>query len=185
MAEKEKKEKENKNLSFHGNKIKLNHRYRIDDGSIGICRFRGRTLFGKSNEDWIGIVIEHGEGVHNGTVNGKRYFKCDDGKGVMIRPERIIEDLGLSDGKKLTKKMRRGSKTIKKLTKKMRRGSKTIRQLVKDIAYLKKSSKHKDLQKDLKKQQSQRTMQQQARQSLCVIAHKQLVQVFIDKTVDL
>eukprot|EP01084_Bolivina_argentea_P050496 92879_1 len=164
MAEKEKKEKENKNLSFHGNKIKLNHRYRIDDGSIGICRFRGRTLFGKSNEDWIGIVIEHGEGVHNGTVNGKRYFKCDDGKGVMIRPERIIEDLGLSDGKKLTKK---------------------IRQLVKDIAYLKKSSKHKDLQKDLKKQQSQRTMQQQARQSLCVIAHKQLVQVFIDKTVDL
>ena len=47
---------------------------------IGICRFRGRTLFGKSSEDWVGLLVEYGEGAHNGTVKGKTYFRCAAGK---------------------------------------------------------------------------------------------------------
>merc|ERR1712228_639608 len=116
-----KKNKELKNLSRTGFKIKPNHRYRVDDGRIGICRFRGRTLFGKSSEDWVGIRVEFGDGVHNGTVKGKTYFRCAAGKGIMVRPQRIIEDLGLSDGTVLTKKMIKGSKQI--------------RYLLEDIAY--------------------------------------------------
>merc|ERR1712154_310483 len=116
-----KKNKELKNLSRTGFKIKPNHRYRVDDGRIGICRFRGRTLFGKSSEDWVGMIVEFGDGVHNGTVKGKTYFRCADGKGIMVRPQRIIEDLGLSDGTVLTKKMIKGSKQI--------------RYLLEDIAY--------------------------------------------------
>lgn len=78
-------------------------------------------MFGKSSEDWVGILVEFGEGVHNGTVKGKTYFRCAAGKGIMVRPQRIIEDLGLSDGTVLTKKMIKGSKQI--------------RHLLEDIAY--------------------------------------------------
>merc|ERR1712083_947249 len=79
------KEKEAKNLSRTGFKVKVNRRYRIDDGRIGICRYRGRTAFGKDGEDWIGLLVEYGEGIHNGTVKGKKYFVCASGKGVMVR----------------------------------------------------------------------------------------------------
>ena len=103
----------------------------MDDGRIGICKFRGRTLFGKSSEDWVGILVEYGDGVHNGTVKGKTYFRCANGKGIMVRPQRIIEDLGLSDGTSLNKKMVKGSKAI--------------RQLLQDIAFEKEEEYQKRL----------------------------------------
>ena len=61
-------------------------------------------MFGKSTEDYIGLIIEVGNGKHNGTVKGRVYFKCRDGKGVMVRPKRIVQDLG-TDAKLLTKEM--------------------------------------------------------------------------------
>jgi len=97
-----------------GFKIKSTHRYRIDDGRIGICKFRGRTKFSKPHEDWIGIMVEYGEGEHDGTIDGKTYFRCKKGRGIMIRPQRIIEHLGKPD-KLLTDKMIRGSKRIRNL----------------------------------------------------------------------
>jgi len=108
-------EKAAKNLSRTGFKIKVKRRYRIDDGRIGVCKYRGRTVFGKDGEDWIGIQVEHGEGIHNGTVKGKKYFICAPGKGIMVRPQRIVEDLGLPDGKELNKKIIKGSKQIRAL----------------------------------------------------------------------
>mmetsp|Transcript_42375 Transcript_42375/g.37631 ORF Transcript_42375/g.37631 Transcript_42375/m.37631 type:complete len:168 (+) Transcript_42375:187-690(+) len=109
----------------------------MDDGRIGICKFRGRTLFGKSSEDWVGILVEFGDGVHNGTVKGKTYFRCADGRGIMVRPQRIIEDLGLSDGSVLTKKMIKGSKAI--------------RQLLQDIAFEKEEEYQTKLAKKKRK----------------------------------
>jgi len=111
----QREKKEALNLSRMGFKIKTNHRYRIDDGRIGICKFRGRTAFAKPHEDWIGLIVEYGEGAHNGTVDGKQYFRCAQGKGIMVRPCRIIQDLGLPNGKKITQKMIRGPKEIRNL----------------------------------------------------------------------
>merc|ERR1711971_911557 len=37
------------------------------------------------------------------------------GKGIMVRPQRVIEDLGVDDGEGLSKKMRKGSKQIRAL----------------------------------------------------------------------
>jgi len=108
-------EKAAKNLSRKGFKIKVKRRYRIDDGRIGICKYRGRTVFGKDGEDWIGLLVEYGEGIHNGTVKGRNYFLCAPGKGIMVRPQRIVEDLGMPDGKPLNKKIIRGSKKIRRL----------------------------------------------------------------------
>merc|ERR1711971_97285 len=80
--------KEQKNESGGGFEVHTNRRVRLDDGRIGIVKYKGCTAFGKSGEDWIGIVIEYGKGQHNGSVNGRSYFRCRDGKGVMVRPDR-------------------------------------------------------------------------------------------------
>lgn len=74
----------------------------MDDGRIGICKYKGRTDFGKSSEDWVGLVIEVGEGEHDGTVRGKSYFRCRMGKGLFVRPYDIVECLG-SQNKPLSK----------------------------------------------------------------------------------
>merc|ERR1712228_721898 len=101
----QREKKDAENLSFTGFKIRTKRRYRIDDGRIGICMFRGRTAFGKPLEDWIGIMIEHGNGEHNGTVDGHSYFRCAHGKGIMVRPQRIVQDLGMPNGSKLSQKV--------------------------------------------------------------------------------
>merc|ERR1719334_1059154 len=109
---KRKKIKELKNLSGGGFKIHVNHRYILDDGRIGVCRFKGRTAFGKSSEDWIGIVVEFGRGRHNGTVNGKTYFRCREGQGVMVRTDRILIDVGNRDKNVIDESMKRKAKQL-------------------------------------------------------------------------
>lgn len=137
-------EKAAKNLSRKGFKIKVKRRYRIDDGRIGVCKYRGRTVFGKDGEDWIGVQVEHGEGIHNGTVKGKKYFICAPGKGIMVRPQRIVEDLGLPDGKELNKKIIKGSKQI--------------RALLQDIAFEKEEEYQRRLrEKKREKKETQKT----------------------------
>ena len=39
-------------------------------------------------------MIEIGEGEHDGSVQGKTYFRCRDGKGLFVRPFDIIQDMG-------------------------------------------------------------------------------------------
>merc|ERR1712187_928352 len=63
-------------------------------GRIGIAKYKGMAAFASDHGTWIGMMIEHGTGYHDGTVRGKRYFRCKDGKGDMVRPYQIIEDLG-------------------------------------------------------------------------------------------
>ena len=92
--------------------IHVGHRYRLDDGRIGVCRFKGRTMFGQPAHDWIGLILEVGNGEHNGTVKGRVYFKCRDGQGIMVRPIKIVQDMG-ADTKDLTKKMINDPKGIK------------------------------------------------------------------------
>ena len=90
----------------------MNHRYILDDGRIGVCRFKGRTAFGKSSEDWIGIVVEYGTGRHNGTVNGKTYFRCRAGQGAMVQTERILIDVGNRDKAPIDDAMKRRAKAL-------------------------------------------------------------------------
>jgi len=96
------KSKKIKNLSRNGFEIHTRKRYRLDDGRIGICMFKGRTDFGKSSEDWVGLKVEVGEGEHDGSVRGKYYFRCRMGKGLFVRPYDIVEDMG-SQNKALSK----------------------------------------------------------------------------------
>merc|ERR1712228_639476 len=56
--------------------------------------FIGTTSFGKNKEIWIGLILENGaEGNTNGCVYGKKYFQCRDGKGLFVRPNKIIQEM--------------------------------------------------------------------------------------------
>merc|ERR1712154_270836 len=113
--------KANKNATFGGFKLKINYRYRLDDNRIALCRFIGIPLFAKTSEEWIGMVIEHnGEGEHDGTVQNKSYFRCRDGKGVFVRPFRIIEDLGINT-KQLTKEQIEADEEVQKYIRRKQR----------------------------------------------------------------
>eukprot|EP01084_Bolivina_argentea_P289833 497776_1 len=116
--------KANKNATYGGFKATINYRYRLDDNRIGLCRFIGIPLFAKTSEQWIGMVIEHnGEGEHDGSVQNKSYFRCRDGKGLFVRPFRLIEDLGINTIQ-LTKGQIAGSKEIKQVIKDIKNGKK-------------------------------------------------------------
>merc|ERR1712154_326009 len=115
--------KANKNATFGGFKLKINYRYRLDDNRICLCRFIGIPLFAKSGTEYVGMVVEHnGTGEHDGSVQNKSYFRCRDGKGIFVRPYRIIEDLGINT-MKLTKEQIEGSAEIKQLIKDIQAGT--------------------------------------------------------------
>lgn len=68
--------------------IHVGKMYELDDGRIGLCMYFGKTLFNKKGQ-WVGLQLENAEGKHNGTVHGKKYFLCREGRGVFVRPGRI------------------------------------------------------------------------------------------------
>jgi len=71
--------------------IHVNRVYRLVDGRVGQCLFKGRTRFAKGN--WIGIALFAGEGNHDGSVYGKRYFRARNGKGIFVRPWKVKEEV--------------------------------------------------------------------------------------------
>ncbi|TDZ23156.1 Dynactin, 150 kDa isoform [Colletotrichum orbiculare MAFF 240422] len=57
---------------------------RLSDGRTGIVRFVGATHF--AGGDWVGIELEDDTGKNDGSVQGERYFDCDMGHGMFVRP---------------------------------------------------------------------------------------------------
>lgn len=71
--------------------IHVNRVYRLVDGRVGQCLFKGPTKFAKGN--WIGIALVAGEGKHDGSIYGKRYFRARNGKGIFVRPWNVKEEV--------------------------------------------------------------------------------------------
>lgn len=38
---------------------------------------------------WIGVVLDDAKGKNNGTVQGKRYFACEDNHGIFVRQSQV------------------------------------------------------------------------------------------------
>jgi len=71
-----------------GQKIELN------DGRVAIIRFVGNTHFQPG--DWVGVELEEPTGKNDGTVKGERYFECEQGYGMFLRPagvRQVVEDV--------------------------------------------------------------------------------------------
>lgn len=38
---------------------------------------------------WIGVVLDDAKGKNNGTVQGKRYFTCEENHGIFVRQSQV------------------------------------------------------------------------------------------------
>jgi dynactin 1 len=54
------------------------------DGRLAIVKFVGATNF--SPGEWIGLELEDGTGKNDGSVQGVRYFDCEMGRGMFVKP---------------------------------------------------------------------------------------------------
>lgn len=56
----------------------------IQDGRTAIVQYFGSTDFAAG--DWIGVVLDDATGKNDGSVKGQRYFTCEPGHGMFVRP---------------------------------------------------------------------------------------------------
>lgn len=74
--------------------IKLGQKVEVPGrGYVGTVAYIGSTSFAPGK--WVGIILDEPKGKNNGTVQGKRYFTCEDNFGMFVRPTQItiLEDV--------------------------------------------------------------------------------------------
>ena len=76
-----KKKVEKKYLEVGQNAINIHNK------EMGTVKFVGRTDIGPGI--WVGLEMKKKLGKHNGVVNGRRYFTCREGHGVVVKPRSI------------------------------------------------------------------------------------------------
>lgn len=59
----------------------------LTDGRQATVRFIGSTHFAAG--DWIGVELTDATGKNDGAVQGERYFDCEAGYGMFIRPTAV------------------------------------------------------------------------------------------------
>lgn len=62
------------------------------DGRQAAVRFIGPTHFAAG--DWIGVELDEPTGKNDGSVQGERYFDCEHGFGMFIRPSAVSSVVG-------------------------------------------------------------------------------------------
>ena len=63
----------------------------LTDGRQGTIRFIGTTHFAVG--DWIGVELNDATGKNDGAVQGERYFDCEAGHGMFVRPTAVASVL--------------------------------------------------------------------------------------------
>lgn len=68
----------------------------IGKGQRGTVAYIGATLFASGK--WVGVILDEAKGKNDGTVQGKRYFTCEENHGIFVRQSQIqlIDDGGSS-----------------------------------------------------------------------------------------
>ena len=54
---------------------------------VGMVRFVGTATFRPGQ--WVGVALDGPNGRHDGEVEGQRYFTCEAGHGLMVRPDNL------------------------------------------------------------------------------------------------
>uniref|UniRef100_A0A8C6SQ24 Dynactin subunit 1 n=1 Tax=Neogobius melanostomus TaxID=47308 RepID=A0A8C6SQ24_9GOBI len=52
-------------------------------GQRGTVAYIGATLFATGK--WVGVILDEPKGKNDGTVQGKRYFTCEENHGIFVR----------------------------------------------------------------------------------------------------
>ncbi|XP_037532993.1 dynactin subunit 1 [Nematolebias whitei] len=63
-------------------------------GQRGTVAYIGATLFASGK--WVGVILDEAKGKNDGTVQGKRYFTCEENHGIFVRSSQIqvVDDSG-------------------------------------------------------------------------------------------
>jgi dynactin 1 len=59
----------------------------LTDGRLATVRYIGQPHF--AGGDWVGVELEDESGKNDGSVQGERYFECDMGRGMFVRPAAV------------------------------------------------------------------------------------------------
>ncbi|XP_062305357.1 dynactin subunit 1-like isoform X3 [Osmerus eperlanus] len=59
----------------------------IGKGQRGTVAYVGATLFASGK--WVGVILDEAKGKNDGTVQGKRYFTCEENHGIFVRQSQI------------------------------------------------------------------------------------------------
>ncbi|XP_067884131.1 dynactin subunit 1-like isoform X3 [Heterodontus francisci] len=59
----------------------------IGKGHRGTVAYVGATMFASGK--WVGVILDDAKGKNDGTVQGKRYFTCEDSHGIFVRQSQI------------------------------------------------------------------------------------------------
>ncbi|XP_075857014.1 dynactin subunit 1 isoform X4 [Microcebus murinus] len=59
----------------------------IGKGHRGTVAYVGATLFATGK--WVGVILDEPKGKNDGTVQGRKYFTCDEGHGIFVRQSQI------------------------------------------------------------------------------------------------
>ncbi|XP_032399830.1 dynactin subunit 1 isoform X6 [Etheostoma spectabile] len=64
----------------------------IGKGQRGTVAYIGATLFASGK--WVGVILDEAKGKNDGTVQGKRYFTCEENHGIFVRQSQlhVVED---------------------------------------------------------------------------------------------
>lgn len=59
----------------------------IGKGQRGTVAYIGNTLFASGK--WVGVILDEAKGKNDGTVQGKRYFTCQENHGIFVRQSQV------------------------------------------------------------------------------------------------
>ncbi|XP_030048404.1 dynactin subunit 1-like [Microcaecilia unicolor] len=59
----------------------------IGKGHRGTVAYVGATSFASGK--WVGVILDEAKGKNDGTVQGKRYFTCEENHGIFVRQSQI------------------------------------------------------------------------------------------------
>lgn len=59
----------------------------IGKGHRGTVAYVGATLFATGK--WVGVILDEAKGKNDGTVQGRKYFTCDEGHGIFVRQSQV------------------------------------------------------------------------------------------------
>lgn len=71
-----------------GKPLKMGNRVEvIGKGHRGTVAFVGATLFATGK--WVGVILDEARGKNDGTVQGRKYFVCEENHGIFVRQSQV------------------------------------------------------------------------------------------------